>query len=99
VFREDERCNESNPYAGQADHIRNDLVIQVDDRNDNETRQKQEIEKIAPGNPEPGEQKEGTDCGHPFHKGILQRDRDLTIATFCPEQEVADQRDIVIERN
>jgi len=37
-----------NTDSGNTDHIRDDLVIEVDDGNDNQSSNKREIEEITP---------------------------------------------------
>ncbi len=94
---EDKRGEQPNPHPRKTDHIRDNLVIEVDDRNDNQARDESEKEEITPGDAILNKQNQRKKRSRPLDERVLDRNGLMTEAASASQEEVTEDRNIVIK--
>ena len=96
-MREDERSEQPNPHPRNANDVGDDLMLQIDHRNDDQGRHEGEEKKIAQGRPIRREQHPRGKRRDSLDDRILNGDGLPTVATFAPQKDIAQHWDIVVE--
>jgi hypothetical protein len=73
--------------------------MKIDDRNNDQGSSKREIDKVTQGGPKPDEQQKRKKRCDPLDQGILNGNGCPTVAAFSSQQQVTDERKVVVERD